>query len=742
MNLAVLFSSLLLAAPTPSGASPAPSPVPAAVAPAPQPTATPHNFWIQALPQDASEQALQNAVASNANRPTAAAVKALDAISEAHPGTVASGLARVDAGLLLVDAGQTNDAMSHLQHADVALTAIADYAALARARMLESKEARAAAQAYEALLQAFPQTPLACTALLRGADFYEKSGLPAKALPMVERALTSCAGTEPTALLIAGKCHERQQEWTEAAASYDRLDHDFPLAEEAQEASAKMRALARNLPAAAPGVRAARDLKKALLLFDANRPALAAPLLRRLLLQRTPADQLDLIRVRLGRSLLEMKHWREAEAQLRAVPPASTLAPEAAFFLAKIAAHGGRGTTGYQDVVTRFPTTPWAEEALLSLATSHLKDFDLAGALPYFRQMLRDHPDGPLADRASWWVGLADARAGHHEEAAAVMEAAARRWPSSSLTAGFLFWAGQSRLDAGDAVRGRALLEETVHRYKYNYHGRRAAEALAKLPVSEIVPPPTQRSVHPDPTAEMAPERLTRVRQLLLIDRLDEAQEELKLQPATSVSQATIAWIHSRRGRLRPAINTMKRAYPEYISEAADQLPADVLQILYPLQFRNELEAKARANKVDPALVAALICQESTFDPTARSAVGAHGLMQIMPQTGRVLARTLGVRFRPQSLHNPDVNLGFGTRYLREMIDRYDGRIERALAAYNAGPHRVEAWTAARPDVSATEFTETIPFTETRGYVMSILSMTERYRQIYGLGGAPAAPKE
>jgi soluble lytic murein transglycosylase len=68
------------------------------------------------------------------------------------------------------------------------------------------------------------------------------------------------------------------------------------------------------------------------------------------------------------------------------------------------------------------------------------------------------------------------------------------------------------------------------------------------------------------------------------------------------------------------------------------------------------------------------------------------------------------------------------------MSERFGGRIERALAAYNAGPHRVDAWTAGRPDVSAEEFVETIPFTETRGYVMSILAMTERYRRLYGLG--------
>jgi soluble lytic murein transglycosylase len=114
--------------------------------------------------------------------------------------------------------------------------------------------------------------------------------------------------------------------------------------------------------------------------------------------------------------------------------------------------------------------------------------------------------------------------------------------------------------------------------------------------------------------------------------------------------------------------------------------------------------------------------------------------MQIIPATGRALARTMGTRFQRQSLHNPTVSLEYGTHYLRQMTDRFGGHVERALAAYNAGPHRVDAWTATRPDVPLEEFVETIPFTETRGYVMIILANAERYRRIYWAGSAGAVP--
>ena len=136
---------------------------------------------------------------------------------------------------------------------------------------------------------------------------------------------------------------------------------------------------------------------------------------------------------------------------------------------------------------------------------------------------------------------------------------------------------------------------------------------------------------------------------------------------------------------------------------------------------------------LDPALVAAVIWQESTFDPEAVSGAGARGLMQIMPPTGRELARKLGIKYHIDVLHDPDRGIELGTRYLKRMIDGFGGRVDKALAAYNAGPNRVSSWTRARPGQGAEEFIEGIPFQETRNYVMTILANREHYRRIYGL---------
>ena len=111
--------------------------------------------------------------------------------------------------------------------------------------------------------------------------------------------------------------------------------------------------------------------------------------------------------------------------------------------------------------------------------------------------------------------------------------------------------------------------------------------------------------------------------------------------------------------------------------------------------------------------------------------------MQIMPYTGRPLAREFGKRYTTRMLHEAETSLTFGTRYFRQMMQRFGSRPDAALAAYNAGPHRVDRWLSPNPQIRSDEFTESIPFTETRNYVMIILGARDQYRKLYGL--EPAA---
>ena len=375
----------------------------------------------------------------------------------------------------------------------------------------------------------------------------------------------------------------------------------------------------------------------------------------------------------------------------------------------------------------RFPGTPWAEEALMDQAHFYQKDARDEDALPYFRRLAAEYPQGKYADAAAWRVAWADRRANRPADAAERLEAALAGRPTSAYTPGFLYWAGRTRREAGEEDRARAHFAETIRRYKHAYHGLRAQEALGGE-AADAAPP--------DPGPAIEEPGRTRIRQLLLIGRLPEALDETRALPQTPQAQATRGFILWKQGQLRPAITALRRAYPGWVGAGGDKLPEPLWHILYPLDFEKALREEAAKNGLDPALVAALIWQESTFDPQAVSAVGARGLMQIMPPTGRELARGIGLKYRIDMLHEPDRGIELGTRYLKRMIDGFGGRVDKALAAYNAGPSRVSSWTRARPGQSAEEFIEGIPFAETRSYVMTILANREHYRRIYALGAA------
>ena len=117
----------------------------------------------------------------------------------------------------------------------------------------------------------------------------------------------------------------------------------------------------------------------------------------------------------------------------------------------------------------------------------------------------------------------------------------------------------------------------------------------------------------------------------------------------------------------------------------------------FPLHHDADIRQQSQINSLDPAWVAGQTRAESSFMPRARSGADARGLMQLLPGTGQLVAKRLGIPWRGgESLYDPTTNIRLGTAYMRQMLDRYDGQPYLAIAAYNAGPAPVERWRAAR----------------------------------------------
>jgi len=150
--------------------------------------------------------------------------------------------------------------------------------------------------------------------------------------------------------------------------------------------------------------------------------------------------------------------------------------------------------------------------------------------------------------------------------------------------------------------------------------------------------------------------------------------------------------------------------------------PSWYYRLRYPLAYESIVRGHAENYRLEPALLAAVIYQESKFDPNARSDAGAVGLMQLRPETARGIAlRTGGSRFREDDLTNPEINVRYGSWYLRHLLDKYSEE-EIALAAFNAGQGNVDSWRKQGKGIA---------FAETRHYVDRVRELKGIYRDAY-----------
>jgi soluble lytic murein transglycosylase len=195
-------------------------------------------------------------------------------------------------------------------------------------------------------------------------------------------------------------------------------------------------------------------------------------------------------------------------------------------------------------------------------------------------------------------------------------------------------------------------------------------------------------------------------------------------------ADALLGQIFHAEGNHEAAYRFLRRAYPELATIEQQQVPRQILRMYYPLKYYDWIVEYSKQRGLDPFLVMALIRQESSYNPNVKSAVNATGLMQIMPATGNELARKLH-KFGSPKLTDPKTNIELGTFYLKTVISWVGGSEELALAAYNGGIGNVRKWQGAfrgkRPD----EFIESIPFSETRGYVKRITMMRSTYEELH-----------
>lgn len=688
---------------------------------------------------NAPEAALVEIAASLRKGAQAQDVARLRKLSSDHAGDEASGLAQVLVAKASLALGRFDDAAAAARHVDIDRTSLGDRALLILARAkARGGDFAGSASAYLRAVDAAQSDDVGCSARLGAAAALQQIRQGARRVALLTEAAAVCRQDHADVLLDLAEALIAQGSPDEALARLEEIERDYPTSQQSQTASTLIARLL--APTGSHPKRSAREdferrLVRAEILVSKGQRTAAVAELRRLKVHKAVDSSLDRVQVALGQAL-PRSAAREVKALLATVPETSAKNPEARLLLARLAPEDERPAR-LNAVASAFPGTRVAEEALYSLATFFQKDALYAYAAPYYRRLVDEFADGSYAEGAAMRAAFEALRAGRAAEAAQTLETMARRAKSP---AGFLYWAGMARHKNGETERAAVLLRETAERFRNTWYGSLAGGELARFSAEAASAIPQVTGAGPAFRSDELPGPFkARLRQLLLAGLDAEAIDELKGFGATSAAMEARALIEADRGQLRNAIIYMKRARPEYVSAAVKDLPAHVWTTIYPLKYGEALKTAAWREGLDPALVAALVCQESTFDEQAKSIAGARGLMQIMPYTGRPLARELGKRYTTKMLHEPEISLTFGTRYLRQMLERFGSRPEAALAAYNAGPHRVARWLAPNPSIRTDEFAEAIPFTETRNYVMIIMGARDQYRRLYGLEPAPGA---
>lgn len=521
-----------------------------------------------------------------------------------------------------------------------------------------------------------------------------------------------------------------------ARSAFRTAYYDHPLSSDADQAGRALIALG------APAVPAAQDLARAERLYVGGQYTEA----RRMFAGVRPAvsgEERSLVDLRLAECDFHLKRYAAARAGLEAfLKQPGARATEAEFYrLGTMRAldQDAEYLAAVRAFADRHGANPLVEVALNDLGTYYIltDDDDLAAGV--FREMYERFPLGVHADRAAWRAGWWAYRQRDFATAIRIFESAAAGLRRADYRPAWLYWAARARDQAGDRHAAFAAHRRVVTDYRNSFYGRQSLTEMARLTALGVTvatvasdPPLTSWSIVA-PGAKPPNARL--IQRLLAVGLHDDAILELRqvqrVQGPSPFLEATIGYALHRKGQWRLGITALRRAYPQFMAAGGERLPIELLRMIFPLDHWDLIKKYAAVHRLDPFLMAALMCQESTFQADVRSPANAWGLMQVLPSTGRRYAQRLGIRpFTTARLTNPEVNIRIGMAYFADLRDQFD-QLADALAAYNAGENRVVRWRAERPNVPLEEFIDDIPFPETQHYVKRVLGTAEDYRLLY-----------
>ena len=432
-----------------------------------------------------------------------------------------------------------------------------------------------------------------------------------------------------------------------------------------------------------------------------------------------------------------------------------------------------RAIIALKRVPERYPDSDLAGEAVYWAAYYRELSGDTNGALQEYYGLIDKYPYSKSVPAAVWRLGRVYYWTGDFKNAATYLHLA-QLYPPSEDTPRCIFFEGKALERTGNRAAAQAVYEKLIQRYDHTYYSYRAREKLrgSVLAFSEQSPfdgeeffaalnevndgrreelaaimeiwEETRADAVKAASSSEVQAHLAKYKELMSLGLIKYAADEARyLVNITSdadkdTAQTKLGEMLINSGNYRTPIRYADRKIQAAVlSGTATTIPRKIWQFSYPKGFWQPVAASAADRQIDPYLVLAVIREESRFNSQAVSRSGARGLMQIMPKTGRGIAKNLELKkYRTSKLFSSSLNVEMGTYYLANLIKGFGGNPYLSLAGYNGGPNRVRKYVKSWYNgdlnlVDIDEFIESIPVREMRLYVQKVMASYFEYKRLY-----------
>ena len=686
----------------------------------------------------ASEQLRPMAQQLAATR-SAAAYGGVEGYARAHPGEGAAAAYLALGHAYMLD-HRYGEAAETFRRAGASGTALDDYADYLAAQA--AVQAGKGADAYGMLdrfAERHPESIFNANAPVLLANAHMQQNDPQGALRVLTPLADSAQASHADFRYALGRAYQMSGDTTHAAAVYRSLYVGLPLSMEAAEARTQMQAMNISLTAAERKTHADQ-------LFNAKRYAEAGAEYHAIERDASGLSQADHNALLIYAAACDMKMKHISRRDVEKLPQTTDDSAALKMYLQAELSRTEHDEATHDaliaQMVQRFPTSRWLEEALYSGGNMYLLKHDAKQATYHYSLLVKMFPTSTYAASAHWRTAWMNYRLRNTAEAARLMDEQIQGYPAGIEVPSALYWRGriyeEDEHNFGQAVNYYHALTSSYTNYYYALLARQRlnvlkgqAGAVAPAAVLSSVPKP----VIPTLTGELPENEPHLIKARLLANAALNEYIGPEIQASPTAGQwgaLAQAEIYSSFGETPRALQSMKHSGISFFALPLDQVPTVYWKLLFPQPYWSDLVANSQKNGLDPYLVASLIRQESEFNAGAISHANAWGLMQLLPSVGKAMARKEGLKgFSTNSLLNPSINLELGTKNLKLVLDRFGGQAEYALAAYNAGDVPVRAWMEAGNYRDIAEYVESIPYTETREYVQAILRNREIYRALY-----------